>query len=408
MATSILTEVRSDRPKKDGTFSIRLLITHNGGKHHITTPWSVNPQHYRKGKITDYRVNDYLHDYIRTLRLYIDELGMRANSMTIDEVVRYLQAKEESKRSFSLDFIAYTQAYAEKLKSEQCGTYVPYQNAINSLSRFLGKDSIDINALTTRLIQQWVDWFVAAHGARTIGTYRANLQAMHTRACREFNDEDNGIIRIAYNPFARVTLPRRPMAEKRALSPQTISAIINAPDHKHRNVNFTRDLFSLSFYLVGMNLADIFDVDASAYADGRLTYKRKKTRTRRADEALISIRVEPEAARLIEKYRAKCGDKLFEFSRHYINEKSLQYVIAYGLRELCEYIGVPKFTFYAARHSWATIAVNDLGIDKYVVHEALNHADPTMKITDMYIRKDWRRVDEANRAVLDYIHKLRQ
>lgn len=59
--------------------------------------------------------------------------------------------------------------------------------------------------------------------------------------------------------------------------------------------------------------------------------------------------------------------------------------------------------FYAARHSWATIANNDAGVDKYTVHTALNHVDEDMRVTDIYIRKSWNKIDAANRAVLDFL-----
>ena len=59
--------------------------------------------------------------------------------------------------------------------------------------------------------------------------------------------------------------------------------------------------------------------------------------------------------------------------------------------------------FYAARHSWATIASNEAGVDKYTVHEALNHVDPAMKVTDIYIKKNWSNIDKANRAVIDLV-----
>ena len=46
---------------------------------------------------------------------------------------------------------------------------------------------------------------------------------------------------------------------------------------------------------------------------------------------------------------------------------------------------------------------NDVKIDKYTVHEMLNHVDREMKVTDGYIRKDWSVYDAANRELLDYV-----
>ena len=61
------------------------------------------------------------------------------------------------------------------------------------------------------------------------------------------------------------------------------------------------------------------------------------------------------------------------------------------------------FILYISRHSWATIARNDLHVNKYVVHEALNHVDDAMKVTDMYLKKDYSQNDDANRRVITYV-----
>jgi hypothetical protein len=43
------------------------------------------------------------------------------------------------------------------------------------------------------------------------------------------------------------------------------------------------------------------------------------------------------------------------------------------------------------------------------IHEALNHAsDANMKITDVYVKKDFTRIWEANRKVLDYVFKKKR
>ena len=41
-----------------------------------------------------------------------------------------------------------------------------------------------------------------------------------------------------------------------------------------------------------------------------------------------------------------------------------------------------------------------VGVDKATVHEALNHADSDMKVTDIYIDRDWSTIWNANEKVL--------
>lgn len=61
------------------------------------------------------------------------------------------------------------------------------------------------------------------------------------------------------------------------------------------------------------------------------------------------------------------------------------------------------FIFYIFRHSWATIALNKVGIDKYIVHAALNHIDDSMKVTDIYIERDFVNENKANAKVVKYV-----
>lgn len=56
---------------------------------------------------------------------------------------------------------------------------------------------------------------------------------------------------------------------------------------------------------------------------------------------------------------------------------------------------------YWARHSWATVAAS-LDIPKETISEALGH-EIGSRVTSIYINFDRRKVDEANRRVLDWV-----
>ena len=57
---------------------------------------------------------------------------------------------------------------------------------------------------------------------------------------------------------------------------------------------------------------------------------------------------------------------------------------------------------YIARHSWATIAYNDCNIPVDVISQALGHSIGN-KVTMVYINTDSKKVDAANRKVIDFI-----
>ena len=61
---------------------------------------------------------------------------------------------------------------------------------------------------------------------------------------------------------------------------------------------------------------------------------------------------------------------------------------------------------YIARHSWATIAYS-LDVPKETISEALGH-EIGSRVTSIYIAFDRRKVDEANRKVIDYLNQYEQ
>ena len=74
-----------------------------------------------------------------------------------------------------------------------------------------------------------------------------------------------------------------------------------------------------------------------------------------------------------------------------------------GLKAVGKAIGQEGLNFYAARHSMATIALNEVLIDKLTVHEMLNHRLPKFRVTDMYIRKDFERINRMNFRLIDHV-----
>ena len=67
-------------------------------------------------------------------------------------------------------------------------------------------------------------------------------------------------------------------------------------------------------------------------------------------------------------------------------------------RKWCEDNGVEVFTFYAARHTWASLARKE-GIDKSTIDDCLGHRG-SYQAADIYAEKAWELMQEANGKVL--------
>ena len=136
--------------------------------------------------------------------------------------------------------------------------------------------------------------------------------------------------------------------------------------------------------------------------DYQLEYNRTKTRNRRADQAVQKLHV-PESVRpLFDKYRDPYQRRVFKFYRKYLNLKGFNHAINQGLKKLGKECGIPGLYYYQARHTFASLAHNDLKFSIEDVAKCLTHA-PVMRVTIAYVKEDFSIVDEVNQAVVDYV-----
>jgi integrase len=82
------------------------------------------------------------------------------------------------------------------------------------------------------------------------------------------------------------------------------------------------------------------------------------------------------------------------------NQKGERVIIKRGLNTIGEKLGIANLTSYVMRHTWATIAA-ELDVPKETISAALGHGKKT--VTDIYIHFDRKKIDEANRKVIDCV-----
>lgn len=407
-------EVYAHQKKADGTYNIKIRVTQNQRKKYLATPWYVTKDDLTRSlKLKNQKYIDLTDDLIRSYRAKCDLLGTSIKGMSVEEVVAYIEKPAEE--SWDLDIVEYTRQHISRLEETgHEGNAQTYKIAINNLVKFVGREKVSIKEITVRFLKRWAEW-IPTHGRVTkdfaTHNYLSRIRAMHNRAKKEFNDEDAGIIRIPNSPFAHIDMPKQPVPEKRALTLDQMKRLVKLPykDSPYPNTNrynFALDMFILSFALVGMNAVDLYN--CTDCKDGRITYERTKTKNRRADRARISIKIQPEIQALIDKYRDPSGQRVFKIYRMYSSMSTLHHALSAGLSKIAEDLGIEELDFYAARHTWATLAQNNAGIDKWTVHTALNHVDDNTRITDTYIKKSWEPIDKANRKVLNLVKIDRQ
>ncbi len=390
----------SNYKRHDGTYAVNVRIYHNGvtlrkalGMH--AKPDQLNRE---KTKIKDASLLDAANKAVDRIRMVAATVEGAA-FMDAVTLWRNIKARMEAQNGFSLPFVAFSQTITAKMEK---GTADGYKYAFNAFKSFLGRDEIDINEIDKAMVADFRAWIEKRNGkgCRAASAYLEKLRHVHNVARDTYNDDDTGMVRIPRQPF-RGMVPPQPPSRHRALTLEQIRKVVAAQPVTRRG-RLAKDVFLLSFCLIGMNTADIFTLDKTDIRNGVLTYQRRKTKNKRQDKAEISIRLEPEAAALLDKWG---GSKLlFSFCERYCDFKGFNKAVNVGIKTIGDAVGIDKMQSYNARHTWATLARNECGVPKDVVSECLNHASRGgERVTDIYIRRDWTRVWEANRKVLDLV-----
>ena len=342
--------------------------------------------------------------------------SLRSALREFESYLEFLQAKMPRIGMPKVDVKEIGEDFAEhfglikKRKVDNTGTFVKHyeqfmESKTNRGTRGVYKHTLDRirafdknvdNKMFEDIDLKWLTDF-EAFCAKTACKNARNIHLRNIRAV--FNNAIDYEITTAY-PFRRFKI--RPEAtRKRSMAVEELRRLFDYPVEDYAEIY--RDMFRLIFMLVGINSVDLHGLK-SITRDGRIEYKRAKT------GRLYSIKVEPEAMEIINKYRGKngllCIADRWSDSRNFRHQcnKALQKIGRVerkgrgGKKTItAEFEGV---TTYWARHTWATIAAS-LDIPKDTIAAALGHGGDT--VTDIYIDFDQKKVDAANRRVLDWV-----
>ena len=417
---TINAEIKSDGKKVDGTYNVKLRFTLGRKIRRRATSLFVTPKDLTKElKIkSSSPIKREVDNLVRSYQEKCAALQIELNHYTIDEVMDFLDG--ERLKQQTIDFIKFSR---EWIASTSIKGAPNYTTAVNALVRFVGKDELDINLVTQDFLEGFKSFLNKEREVRTkklmqqgkrvpsnrtLSLYLVSIKKLFNEAKKKYNRKEKNLILIAHSPFDDFSIPRQEATRKRAISSDIIKKVWKLPYKDMKKgykstcrYNLAKDCFILSFCLMGMNSADLYF--ATDIQKNTITYNRTKTKARRLDEAKMQVDIPHIVMPIVEKYRDKFGKRIFNFYRYYADEKAFNKAINYGLKEIGSLLGIDDLEYYAARHSWATIALNKVGIDKYTIHAALNHVDDAMKVTDIYIERDFVNENRANAKVVRYV-----
>ena len=371
----------------NGKHKIRVALSHNSNTRYIPTDVIISDGEFKDGMVVNRDDASHLNVKLRNILNYyqniIDET-MQLGSYTCSEVIKLL-LKEH--RYSNAKFSDAMKEYLEELKEEERHKSEKlYRLACESFIRECG--DIFLNMITEKDIKTFRRNLEKRHlSPTTVRIYMTLVKVVIHFA------EKRKMCKFEDDPFEDVSTPSANIREL-DLTIREIKAIRDLEAPKY-NICVARDIFMLSYYLGGMNLVDMLEVD---FRKNYIEYYRQKTKNKKHGESKTAFSIQPEARDIINKYMKKNGKLVFgkydTFGKAYS-------VISRKMDELAELAGIRKrVVFYSARKSFVQHGF-DLGIALETLEYCIGQSMKTNRPIFNYVRVMRNHADKAMRQIFD-------
>lgn len=390
---NITLRIRQDRINKQGTLPIEILIFHQGNNRTISLKRRVRAEHWddvrkvvkggdpREKQIT----NSIIKRETARLQSLIDKCLLKDERMDLSAIVSQYRGKKGDSSTL-VDFLHnYIEANPKNL---QFNTLRYYKTCLERLREF------DLNVKLTDVDEAWLgrfEKFLKENGnsQNTVFNRLKVVRKMLRLARREG--------RINHYPFEYYTI--RTEDTKRAFLSMEELGKLRELQGLPPSYELIRDIYVFSATTGGIRFGDLCllskDNIIEIKGDMRLEFRNEKT------DDIISFRVPISSQQIISKYWADESDQVFPLLKDVPDKESeLKQVIsnanAYAnkvLKILAKKAKISKrITMHTARHTWATISLNN-DISTEVVGKILGHRN--LKTTQIYTNILDKRKDEA-------------
>ena len=388
------TRIYLDTRAAKGDAPLKLAINHNSASAFIPLNIRIRPEQWKRrlqavvNHPNDKRVNIYIQGLKTTAEREIVKLSdtQEISGMTAIELRDRIWEAIDPNRKKEVTFLSRLERFTKlKTKENTRQTFLWCATKLHTYDPGIGTRRFE--DITTDYLKG-LESFYSHLGVNSRSILFRNIRTV-------FNDAIDAGITTHY-PFRSFRIKSEP-TRKKALSPaqmRLLSQVDNGGEY--------RDMFLLMFYFRGINIGDLLTAGKDQIRDGRFEYRRSKVGT------LFSVKVEPEAMAIIERYK---GEKylLSPLDRYKSYRDYLHHLNA-GLKKIGAERGkcnkvlskgfFPELSSNWARHTWATIGIA-LDIPKETIRVGMGHG--TKSVTDIYIDFDMKKVDKANRKIIDAI-----
>ena len=393
MATIKLAVLKHTK-SKNGSYKIRISIGHRSETHYIVTPYSVNAlSEFDNGIVVRVPNAHEINIKLRNLLNDYEERLERIDSPE-DYTCKELRDLLKSMRTHSskVTFKQVSEQYQKELIEDGRGSYAGMlQNSLRLFFEFTGGD-VFLSEISTITISEFERWLKRKGVSQTyISMTLSMTRTIVNRAIRM------QLVTYSVHPF---TYWKRPADPERELdiSVEDVRAIRDAqPRLKKQRI--ARDIFMLSYYLGGINLIDLLEIDFRGVSV--LEYTRHKSRNMKLSDKRISFTLQPEAKELISKWMNRNTGRL-DFGYKFSYKNFLAYVTR-SIKSLAKDVDIQdyrKVCYYTARKSFVQHGF-DLGISLEVLEYCIGQSVKNNRPIFNYLKIMRKHADVAFRQILD-------
>lgn len=344
----------------NGKHKIRIAIAHNGQTRYIVTNIIVDSEkEFKNGAIVKRPdaaiLNTKLRGLMQRYQDAVDKVEF-VNGLTCPELVAFIKNNNtDSHRTLGSIY----NEYIENTPLSD-GSRTSYAIIWSTLSKHLSPALLleHINYATVI----GADKFLRNRGLKPVSVrnYLIFLLSLvnYAKKC--------GYVQYRIDPFAGYTFPQMTVRQC-WLSVEEVKRIRDSQTANKR-LQRCRDLFMLSYYLGGINMADLLYIDFNEQKH-TIRYIRKKTANRQKMNKYVEFEIPDEAKSIIEKYKGDDG-RIISSPRE--RDHSMIPFFSRRLSQLAEMTGIPYLVYYSARKSFSQHAFQ-LGINTPVIDYILGH-----------------------------------
>lgn len=267
-------------------------------------------------------------------------------------------------------------------KEERIAYAASYKQTYNSLIEYNKHLDIYFSDIDEQWLKKYESWLrTKGITTNTIGIRFRNIRTLYNVAI------DEGHVKSECYPFKKYKVSKlHENTPKRAIvKDKVVKVIKHKATRKDSYSELSIDLFTFSYIMGGINFTDMARIKHDNIIEGRLAYKRKKTKK------LILLPLQPKAIEIINKYRSDDNPYIFPIlsTFHKTEQQKINRIhkVIGKVNKHLKALGVEldldkKLTTYVARHSFST-TLKRAGVSTSVISEALGHSSE--KVTQTYL-----------------------